>query len=246
MRGSSLNRTSGRSSPPSREAGSREPAFQCSWQHPVQPVRHGCGCRPGQPHGWDHGMLPAGIIHRKRYGGLTLNWARRGQARPSRQDGRREGFETSWREGCARAADILGRAAIYALHIKGLDLSISAAAPWGWSLGATILDTGWRATHGWRDHRDHGRTGCEKRPRRLRYATIQQTQEYETRPAGLFQRGSSGLNNCMGICHYNTSYFDPNLRASPRWPSFTPRQRDRAERGDLKRIAMRQLNLERP
>ena len=78
----------------------------------------------GGPIGWAMECYERGIIDEKDTDGLKLKW---GDAEVVleliKKIAYREGFGYFLAEGCAKAADIIGRdSANYAIHIKGLDL----------------------------------------------------------------------------------------------------------------------------
>ena len=199
--------------------------------------------------GWAMECFQRGIIDEKDTGGLTLNW---GDAEVSLaligKMARREGFGNLLAEGCARAADILGRGSDqYALHIKGLDLYESCRGAMGWSLGATTSTRGGGHTTGGAIIETMGGLDVEKAKEVYGIDNPHKPQEYENKARLVyFNEALQRLNNCMGICHYNTSYFDPNLPSIPQMAELYSAATG-IERSveDLKRIAMRQLNLEK-
>ena len=199
--------------------------------------------------GWAMECFQRGIIDEKDTGGLALNW---GDAEVSLaligKMARREGFGDLLAEGCARAADILGRGSDqYALHIKGLDLYESCRGAMGWSLGATTSTRGGGHTTGGAIIETMGGLDVEKAKEVYGIDNPHKPQEYENKARLVyFNEALQRLNNCMGICHYNTSYFDPNLPNIPQMAELYSAATG-IERSveDLKRIAMRQLNLEK-
>ena len=145
-------------------------------------------------------------------------------------------------EGCARAADILGRdSAYYAIHIKGLDLYESCRGAMGWSLGATTSTRGGGHTTGGAIIETMGGLDVEKAKEVYGIDNPHKPQEYENKAKLVyFNEALQRVNNCMGVCHYNTSYFDPNLPNLPQmaelYSAATGLERSVE---DLKRIAMR-------
>jgi aldehyde:ferredoxin oxidoreductase len=199
--------------------------------------------------GWAMECFQRGIIDEKDTGGLALNW---GDAEVSLaligRIARREGFGDLLAEGCARAASLLGRGSeAYAMHIKGLDLYESCRGAMGWSLGATTSTRGGGHTTGGAIIETIGGLDVEKAKAVYGIDNPHKPQEYENKAKlVLWNEALQRLNNCLGVCHYNTSYFDPNLPDFPQlaelYSAATGLERSVEE---MKRIAMRQLNLEK-
>ncbi|MBW2208754.1 MAG: aldehyde ferredoxin oxidoreductase, partial [Deltaproteobacteria bacterium] len=94
--------------------------------------------------GWAMECYQRGIIDEKDTDGLALHW---GDAdlilELIRKIAYREGFGDILAEGCARAADIVGRdSSYYAIHIKGQDLYEPCRGANGWALGVTTSTRG--------------------------------------------------------------------------------------------------------
>ena len=133
-----------------------EPTFMLKANAYCNQIGIGCRCSRGR-HRLGHGMLPAGDSHERDTDGLKLNW---GDADVSleliRKICHREGFGDILAEGCARAADIIGRdSGYYALHIKGQDLYEPCR-------GADWLVLGTDHIHPGRNAYD--RSACDVRP----------------------------------------------------------------------------------
>jgi len=160
----------------------------------------------------------------------------------------REGFGNILAEGCARAADIIGReSAYYAMHIKGLDLYEPCRGAMGWSLGATTSTRGGGHTTGGPVIETIGNLDVEKAKEIYGIDNPHKAQEYAGKAKMVtFGEALQRANNCMGVCHWNTSYFDPNFpditelaelySAATGWETTVE---------DLKRMAMRQVALEK-
>ncbi len=199
--------------------------------------------------GWAMECFQRGIIDEKDTGGLTLRW---GDHEVSlaliRKMVHREGFGDLLAEGCARAADILGRGSdYYAIHIKGLDLYESCRGAMGWSLGATTSTRGGGHTTGGAIIETIGGLDVEKAKEVYGIDNPHKPQEYDGKAKMVyFGEALQRVNNCLGVCHYNTSYFDPNLPNLPElaelYSAATGLERSVE---DLKRLTMRQVNMEK-
>jgi aldehyde:ferredoxin oxidoreductase len=190
-----------------------------------------------------------GIITEKDTNGLKLEW---GDAEAAleliRKMANREGFGDILAEGCARAADIIGRdSAYYALHIKGLDLYEPCRGAIGWSLGATTSTRGGGHTTGGPVIETMGNLDVEKAKEVYGIDNPHKAEEYEGKAKMVtFGESLQRANNCMGVCHWNTSYFDPgfpNITELAELYSAATGWETSVE--DLKRMTMRQLNLEK-
>ena len=199
--------------------------------------------------GWAMECFQRGIIDEKDTGGIALNWGdHETSLKLIRKMVHREGFGNLLAEGCARAADILGRGSdYYAIHIKGLDLYESCRGAMGWSLGATTSTRGGGHTTGGAIIETMGALDVEKAKEVYGIDNPHKPQDYRNK-AKLVYFGESlqRLNNCLGVCHYNTSYYDPNLPNLPElaelYSAATGLERSVE---DMKRLTMRQLNLEK-
>jgi aldehyde:ferredoxin oxidoreductase len=199
--------------------------------------------------GWAMECFQRGIIDEKDTDGVALRW---GDHEVSlaliRKMVHRDGFGDLLAEGCARAADILGRGSgYYAIHIKGLDLYESCRGAMGWSLGATTSTRGGGHTTGGAIIETIGGLDVEKAREVYGIDNPHKPQEYEGKARMVyFGEALQRVNNCLGVCHYNTSYFDPNLPSLPELAELYSAATG-LERGveDLKRITMKQVNLEK-
>ena len=100
--------------------------------------------------GWAMECYQRGILDENDTGGLKLEW---GDAEVAleliRMIDYREGIGDLLAEGCARAADILGRdSSYYAMHLKGQDLYEPCRGSNGWLLGAATSTRGGGHTTG--------------------------------------------------------------------------------------------------
>ena len=203
----------------------------------------------GGPIGWAMECYQRGIIDEKDTDGMKLEW---GDAEAAleliRKISYREGFGDILAEGCAKAADIIGRdSAYYALHIKGLDLYEPLRGAMGWSLGATTSTRGGGHTTGGPVIETMGGLDVEKAKEVYGIDNPHKPQEYENKAQMvLFGEALQRINNCLGVCHWNTAYLDPNLPGLPEmaeWYSAATGWERTVE--DFKRMTMRQVNLEK-
>ncbi|MBE0557257.1 MAG: hypothetical protein IH628_08495, partial [Proteobacteria bacterium] len=160
----------------------------------------------------------------------------------------REGFGNLLAECSARAASILGRGSdYYAINIKGLDLYEVIRGAMGWGLGATTSTRGGGHTTGGVIIETIGSLDVEKAKEVYGVDNPNKPQDYENKAKLVYWNETlQRLNNCLGVCHYNTSYFDPNLPNFPQladlYSAATGLERSVE---DLKRSARRQLSLEK-
>ena len=204
----------------------------------------------GAPIGWAMECYQRGIIDEKDTGGLELKW---GDAELAldliRKISYREGFGNILAEGCARAAEIVGRdSGYYAIHIKKMDLYEPCRGAIGWCLGATTSTRGGGHTT--------GAPLCENSDPALDVEKAKEVYgidnphkpiEYEGKAKMVtYGEALQRVNNCLGVCHWNTTYLDPNLidlRELAELYSAATGLETSIE--DLKKMAMRQLNLEK-
>jgi aldehyde:ferredoxin oxidoreductase len=203
----------------------------------------------GGPIGWAMECYEKGIIDETHTGGLKLNWGDEEVILElTRKIAYREGFGDVLAEGCARAADIVGpESAYYAMHIKGLDLYEPCRGAMGWSLGATTSTRGGGHTTGGPVIETMGDLDVEKAKEVYGVNDPHKPQEYDGK-AALVTYGEmlQRANNCLGVCHYNTAYFDPNLPALKELAElYSAATGWETSVADLKRIMMKLVNLEK-
>jgi aldehyde:ferredoxin oxidoreductase len=203
----------------------------------------------GAPIGWAMECYEKGMIDESITGGLSLKWGDVDVIlKLIRMMGNREGFGDILAEGCARAAEIVGRSSSEcAVHIKGLDLYEPCRGSMAWCLGATTSTRGGGHTTGGPVIETIAGLDVEKAREVYGVDNPHKPQEYDGKAAMVtFGEALQRANNCMGVCHWNTAYFDPNLPGLPElaelYSSATGRE---TTVDDLKRIMMRQVNLEK-
>lgn len=202
------------------------------------------------PIGWAMECYQRGIINDQDTGGMKLNW---GDAELAleliRMIAYREGFGNILAEGAARASEIIGRdSGYYAMHIKKADLYEPCRGAMAWCLGATTSTRGGGHTT--------GAPICENSDPSLDVEKAKEVYGIENPDKPLDYDGKAKMvtygevlqrtNNCLGICHFNTTYLEPNqldLRELAGLYSAATGWETSVE--DLKRLTMKQINLEK-
>jgi aldehyde:ferredoxin oxidoreductase len=197
--------------------------------------------------GWAMECYQRGILTESDTDGLKLNWGDADVALELiRKIAYREGFGDILSEGCARAAELIGRnSGYYAMHIKGQDLYEPCRANLAWCLGTTTSTRGGGHTTG----AVETRPGVDDEKLRKIYdvPNAENALEYEGKAKmTVLMEAVHRMANCMGICHFNTIWGNPDLIDLPQmaemysaatgWPTSV---------ADLKRMGERQLSLEK-
>jgi aldehyde:ferredoxin oxidoreductase len=203
----------------------------------------------GSSIGWAMECYQRGIIDEKDTGGLKLNWGDAGVALELiRRIAYREGFGEILAEGCARASDMIGRdSGYYAMHIKGQDLYEPCRGANGWALGTMTSTRGGGHTT--------GAPVCETTPgldpikAKEIYGVegVDRAQEYEGKAQIVtFGEALQRTNNCLGVCHFNSVYWDVEMVGFPQLAElYSAATGWETTVEDLKRMTMKQLNLEK-
>ena len=215
-------------------------------QRLVQPARSGCRCRRRRDR-LGHGVLSKRHPHREGYGRTEapLGGRRRGPG-TGREDRLPGGVRRHLGRRGARAADLVGReSGYYAMHLKGQDLYEPCRGNLAWCLGTTTSTRGGGHTTG----AVETLPGMDFEKMRALYGVDNPDKvlEYEGKARMVVHMEAvHRVNNCLGICHFNTIWANLDLIDLPHmaelystatgWPTSVD---------DLKRIAERQLNLEK-
>ena len=203
----------------------------------------------GAPIGWAMECYERGIIDKKDTDGLALHWGDADVALELiSKIAYREGFGNILAEGCARAADIIGRdSAYYAIHIKGLDLYEPCRGAMAWCLGATTSTRGGGHTTGGPVIETMGNLDVEKAKEVYGIDNPHIAEDYDGKAKMVtFGESLQRANNCLGVCHWNTAYFDPNLPSLPELAElYSAATGWETSVEDLIHLTMRQVNLEK-
>ena len=199
--------------------------------------------------GWAMECYQRGILDEKDTGGLKLEW---GDAEVAleliRMIAYREGIGDLLAEGCAKAADILGRdSGYYAMHLKGQDLYEPCRGSNGWLLGAATSTRGGGHTSGAIVLETTPGLDPEKGKEVYGVDNLDKPLEYDGKAQAVYyMEAVSRMANCMGICLYSTTCLDVNqtdlLQMAALYSAATGWE---TSVEDLKRAAMKQLSLEK-
>jgi aldehyde:ferredoxin oxidoreductase len=199
--------------------------------------------------GWAMECFEKGVMDERDTGGFPLKWGDMDVIlKLIRQMAYREGVGNILAEGCAKAADIIGRGSHeYAMHIKGQDLYEPCRGAMAWCLGTTTSTRGGGHTTGAAVIETLPGLDVEKAKEVYGVDNPDKAQEYEGKAAMVtFGEALQRTNNCMGVCHFNTAYFDVNLPGLPELAElYSAATGWETSVDDLKRIMMRQVNLEK-
>ena len=199
--------------------------------------------------GWAMECYQRGIIDEKDTDGLALNW---GDAdlilELIRKIAYREGFGDILAEGCARAADIMGRdSGYYALHIKGQDLYEPLRGANGWALGVTTSTRGGGHTTGAAVCETQPGLNVEKAKKVYRVDNPDKAQDY----AGKAEMVKSTevltrVCNSFGVCIWNSAIWDVEMVDVPQLAElYSAATGWETSVEDLRKLTMKQLNLEK-
>ncbi len=199
--------------------------------------------------GWAMECYQRGLLSEKDTDGLKLHWGDAGVALELiRKISYREGFGNILAEGCARAANIIGKGSdYYALHIKGQDLYEPCRGAMAWCLGTTTSTRGGGHTT--------GAVACETVPgldvekAKLVYGVHNpdKPQDYEGKAKMVkYMEAVHRVCNSLGICIFNSTWWDVWQVDLPQMAElyFTATGWETNVEG-LKRAAEKQLNLEK-
>ena len=201
--------------------------------------------------GWAMECTQRGILNEKDTDGFRLNWGDAGVTLELiRKICYREGFGNILAEGCARAADMIGRkSAYYAMHIKKQDLYEPLRGSMAWCLGTTTSTRGGGHTTGaiadYRIGRDEKETA--KAAAIFGVPNPDKLLEYEGKgKMVMYMEALHRINNSLGICHFHSIFGDPELIDLPHLAElYSAATGLETSAEDLKRMAIRQLNLEK-
>ncbi|MFC1915993.1 aldehyde ferredoxin oxidoreductase family protein [Chloroflexota bacterium] len=199
--------------------------------------------------GWAFECYEKGILKRSDVDGLKLEWGNTEVILELiRKIAYREGFGDVLAEGSAKAADILGRnSSYYAMHMKGQDLYESIRGAVGWGLGCTTSTRGGGHTTGAPACENSFNLDQEQAKRIYGITTANDALSYQGKAELVeFFEELHRVNNCLGICHFNTVWADVWLPGFPEMAEFYSAATGwETSEEELKRMAKRQLNIEK-
>ena len=205
----------------------------------------------GGPIGWAMECFQRGIITEKDTDGLKLNWGDTEVILELiRKITYREGFGNILAEGCARAADLIGReSGHYAMHIKGQDLYEPCRGSLGWALGTTTSTRGGGHTTGAPYDLRPVKSPEDKERAKMIYGIDNPYTplEYEGKAEMVtYTETLHRVNNCLGVCHFNTIHGDiQNMELPELAELYSAATGWDTTAEDFKRMTMRQVNLEK-
>lgn len=201
--------------------------------------------------GWAMECYQRNIIDEKDADGLSLEWGDTEVILELiRKISYREGFGNILAEGCARAADIVGRdSSYYAIHIKGQDLYETCRGALAWSLGTTTSTRGGGHTSGAiNDARPSAKKeDIEAAKKIYGVENPYKPLEYEGRAKMVtFTEALHRVSNCFGVCQQNTVKWDVELlNLSNMAELYSAATGWETSEEDLRNITIKQLNLEK-
>jgi aldehyde:ferredoxin oxidoreductase len=199
--------------------------------------------------GWAMECYQRGIIDERDTGGLRLEWGDAATALDLiRMIAYREGLGHILAEGCARASDLIGRDSdYYCLHIKGQDLYENCRGLNGWALGTVTSTRGGGHTTGAVACEQAPSLNVEKAKEIYGVENPHRPQEYAGKAKMVYYiEVLNRINNSLGVCCFNTTYIDVEMPGLPELAElYSAATGWETHPEDFKRLAMRQLNLEK-
>lgn len=199
--------------------------------------------------GWAMECYQRGIIGEKDVDGLRLEWGDAGVALELiRKMVYRIGFGNILAEGSKRASDIVGRnSSYYALNIKCQDLYEPCRGSNGWALGTMVSTRGGGHTTGAVAVETLAGLDVVKAEQIFGVPNADRSTEYEGRAKMVtYTEALTRVCNSFGVCIINTTFGDldnPGLAELAELYSAATGVETSVEQ--LKRLAMKQLNLEK-
>lgn len=200
---------------------------------------------------WAMECYQRGILSTEDTDGLKLEWGDVSVILELiRKIAYREGFGSILGEGCAHAAELLGRGSeYYAIHMKGQDLYEVIRSAIGWGLGTCVSTRGGGHTTGAPSL--EGATGFED-PELARevydgVSTANDPIAYEGKAqlVGYMER-LHRINNALGICHFVTASASPKNLSFPEIAElYSAATGWETTESDLRKAATRMLNVEK-
>jgi aldehyde:ferredoxin oxidoreductase len=199
--------------------------------------------------GWAMECYQRGILKDRDADGLKLEWGDAGVILELiRKIAYREGFGNILGEGCAHAAELLGRESDYfAMHLKGQDLYEVLRSTIGWALGTCVSTRGGGHTTGAPVSETTAVLDEDIAEKVYGVRTINQPLVFEGKAklVGYFEK-LHRIANSLGTCHMTTTWFDPVLQGFPEFAGlYSAATGWETTEDDLRRAATRILNVEK-
>ncbi|MBA7671486.1 hypothetical protein ES703_79644 [subsurface metagenome] len=201
--------------------------------------------------GWATECYQRGILKKEDADGLELEWGDAGVILElTRKIAYREGFGNILGEGCAHAAELLGRESdYYAMHMKGQDLYEVIRGSIGWGLGACVSTRGGGHTTGAPILETFPGLDDPELAQKVYdgVTTANNPTAYEGKAklVGYFEK-LHRICNSLGICHMVTNTMSPKGLGFPEigelYSAATGRE---TTESDLRKAAARMLNVEK-
>ena len=199
--------------------------------------------------GWAMECYQRGILKETDTDGLKLNWGDAGVILElTRKIAYREGFGDILAEGCAKAADILGRdSGYYAMHIKGQDLYEPLRGANAWALGLTTATRGGGHTSGAPVCETVPNLDLKKAKEIFGIDNADQPTAYEGKAKMVkVMEVVHRVCNSFGVCMWNTIAWDLGMPGLPELAElYSAATGWETSAEDLERLTMKQLNLEK-
>lgn len=200
--------------------------------------------------GWAMECYQRGILKEEDTDGLKLEWGDEGVILElTRKIAHREGFGDILGEGCAHAADIIGRGSdYYAMHMKGQDLYEVLRNDVGWALGVCVSTRGGGHTTGAPCCGINVGEDIELTKKVFDgVGTVYDLTNYEGKAklVGYFEK-SNRIWNSFGICQFTTSTGTPQAPGFPELAEvYSAATGWETTEDDLRRAGERMLNVEK-
>lgn len=199
--------------------------------------------------GWAMECFQRGIIDENDADGLKLNWGDTEVILELIEKiAHRKGFGGVLAEGCARAAELIGRdSGYYAMHIKGQDLYEQCRGSNGWLLGTATSTRGGGHTLGAIVLETVSDLDPQKASEVYGADNVDRPLDYKGKPEMVqYMEAISRIANCLGVCLYSTTCWDVEQTDLPQMAALYSAATGRETTVDeLKKLAMKQLNLEK-
>ena len=199
--------------------------------------------------GWAMECYEKHILNESDTDGLSLTWGNtEAILELTRRIAYREGFGKVLGEGCARAAQLLGKDSEYfALHVKGQDLYEAIRSAIGWALGTCVSTRGGGHTTGAPSLEIATNIDPDTAEKIYGVRTLSDPLAFEGKAklVGYFER-LHRVNNAFGVCHAITTWSHPSQLGFPELAElYSAATGWETTEDDLKRCAEKILHVEK-